>query len=137
MVCLFSRRKQPLSSGIDILLFHPSFVHIPPPADDPLKLSKTKASSPRKSRGRSANIRLSADAKTKQNELLSKSVIEPLTKQGLLAGTLSSSPQKWQGFVRVPMNGNGEYQTDEYERLTGIRDRAGDFARLDISCASS
>jgi len=127
------RRKQPFTSGIDIVLFHPSFIHIPPPADDPLKISRLKESSPRKSRGRSANNRLSADAKTKQNGLMSKSVVEPLTKQGLLAGTLLSSPQRWQGFVRIPMDVNGEYQANEYERLTGIRDKVGDFARLDIS----
>lgn len=35
------------------------------------------------------------------------------------------------------MGVNGEYEADEYERLTGIRDKAGNFAHLDISCALS
>nr|GAT49328.1 DNA polymerase IV [Mycena chlorophos] len=105
------RRGYPDSSDIDLVVLHPTHVHVPFP-----------------DRRRGAPKR---DAKT----VLQSNMLPALTERGILAATLSSGNLKWQGIVRIPemvptgMDWAGERQ----RRITAIEALDGEFRRMDIN----
>lgn len=111
----FSRRGSTTSSDIDIMLLHPSHVHIPTP--------NIKQPPPPKSSG-ATNDKLAAP--------LVSEVLEPLKRIGIIADTLSMGPKKWQGVVRVPeRDSEGVWETQN-ARLEGIESMTSSFRRADL-----
>jgi DNA polymerase beta len=100
-------------SDIDVLLFNEAYLEPPPFPIAQIFKSKTK---------KILDCPVS----------LERSVIKPLTEQGIIARTLSSGPTKWQGVVRIPL-------ADESisTRLDGVERFKGRFKRLDIKSGSS
>lgn len=108
-------------------------MHVPRPPNN----SKTDTERKQSSRTRHGTNRQRAqdrqrDAKDKQDALLSAYVVDPLTKQGLLSGTLTSCPQKWRGYVRIPQDAEGRQEDNVFDRLDALRERRGIFIRMDI-----
>lgn len=112
-----SRRGTRTSSDIDIMLLHPSHVHIPTPE---LKRSSRNGTPGLKKRSavRDSPLRIE--------------VLQRLVRTGIIAETLSEGPQKWQGVARIPERdgqGNWEAQSD---RVVAIASLTGEFRRADL-----
>lgn len=124
-----SRRGAQSSGDIDVLLLHPSYVNVPIPT---ITLSKSVSAN----RGRPLRFAIAKAGKNanplfRETPLLSDAVW-PLQDRGLIAGTLSSGPYKWQGIVRIPRKGgNGKWEA-KAERIEEIGQRKGEYRRLDL-----
>ena len=105
-----SRRGSPTSSDIDIILLHPSHVHIPVPDQ---KRPQGKAE--------------------KDSSMLQQDVLEPLRRSGIIADTLTSGPLKWQGMVRIPQRDDeGEWEPVQ-TRVNAVAALNGAFRRADFT----
>jgi DNA polymerase beta len=87
-------------SDIDILLFHEAYQE----SEHAVKLRK-----------KSLPISLETE------------IILPLTQKGVIACSLSSGPEKWQGIARIPSS-----DESDGERLSEVENLEGRFKRLDI-----
>lgn len=100
--CLLSRRGLATSGDIDLIVFHPSYSYVPQPseklhsASSPLSLSSSSSRARRRT-GKEA-ITSSQNA---QSTTLRREILAPLERAGLISETLSESPNRWQGIVRV------------------------------------
>ncbi|KAJ3556503.1 hypothetical protein NM688_g1994 [Phlebia brevispora] len=104
------RRGAAESSDIDLILLHPSHVHIPVPTMSTSKSKKEKAPSK-----------------------LTKEVVEPLRRAGIIADSLSSGPLKWQGIVRIPgRNESGQWESIT-TRVEAVQSLTGPFRRADFN----
>lgn len=118
-----SRRGSETCSDIDIILFHPSYVHVPVPGEKPVKLSSNSRDAESPTRQKTIN-------------LLKESVINPLKEQGIIAATLTGASQKWQGIVRIPNvreRGDTTRIESPRDRFIAVREQRGSFRRMDIS----
>ncbi|KII90625.1 hypothetical protein PLICRDRAFT_157876 [Plicaturopsis crispa FD-325 SS-3] len=125
------RRGAPTSEDIDIVLFHPSHVHVPTPS------ASSKIATTNRGRQtiafRTAYTRL---AQRSESPLLQE-VVEPLRERGLMADTLSCGVRKWQGVVMLPEQSadpNNKWG-ERGARLKRIRDGKGVYRRMDLSIA--
>jgi DNA polymerase beta len=119
-----------VSGDIDVILFHPTHVHVPTPRIQPSSaLSKGKIT------GKSPLTSKSAPKPTKaerESSLLIKDIVNPLTQRGLIAATLSTGVRKWQGVVRLPERSeHGEWE-DRSKRVELVKDNNGLFRRMDL-----
>ena len=101
------------------MLLHPSYVHISTPdakqTTVPFKKSKSRIT-----------------AEEKALSPLQADVLEPLQRQGILADTLTTGPQKWQGIVRIPQrNAEGKWETQQ-QRVEAVKSMEGSFKRADL-----
>ncbi|KAL0960788.1 hypothetical protein HGRIS_005809 [Hohenbuehelia grisea] len=135
------RRGAKTSSDIDIILLHPSHVHVPTPSIPPSAIQTTIASTsdaethsfaPKKKARGKASSKLAAS----KSPLL-PDVVEPLYSRGLLAATISAGPHKWQGITLVPDSADDSNDTGEVdnrqERLRRIANREGVYRRIDLN----
>ena len=123
---LISRRGAVTSSDIDIVLFHPSHVHVPTPASLNPKAVHGRYGTPFRATYPSASARASSP--------LLQDVVRPLEDRGLLAATLSSGPRKWQGVARLPERVGGRLWEERSLRLLQIQRTEGVYRRIDIKC---
>jgi DNA polymerase beta len=134
----FSRRGANTSSDMDVVLFHPSYVHIPTPsttlltnarqsrkrADRSSDTNRNKTSTSSNGNGNSASTQLLAD------------VVLSLEGSGLVAATFASGPRRWQGIVRVPQQLDGEWE-ERTHRLAQIKQTQGMYRRMDLKSVYS
>lgn len=118
------RRESPTSSDVDVLLFHPSYVHIPTPTQGPPSTYRGgRAPSPSHPKTKAAE---------RDTSLLHEEVVQPLVDRGLISGTLSSGTSKWRGVVLVPQRGKNGWET-RTKRLDAIAEKVGVFRRMDLN----
>ncbi|OCH92627.1 Nucleotidyltransferase [Obba rivulosa] len=118
------RRESPTSSDVDVLVFHPSYVHIPTPSHGPPSgYNNGRLPTPQRSRTKPAERNAS---------LLQQGVVQPLIDRGLIAGSLSVGPSKWRGLVLVPSRAGGQWG-DLSERIEAIAQKTGTFRRMDLN----
>ncbi|KAF9483507.1 Nucleotidyltransferase [Pholiota conissans] len=118
------RRGLESFTDMEIMVSHPSFVHVPLPADLPLGFRKSKkekvpVSKPRKRR------KIDEDIPT---NTLHSELIPFLQKKGIVCIALSSNLLTWKGIVRLPGT-NNQWGTSS-ERVASIRRVDGQFRRL-------
>jgi len=125
-----SRRGAPVSGDMDVILFHPTHVHVPTP-----NISHSSAFSNRNITGRTPLSSKSGSRMTKAEQETSpliKGVVEPLTQEGLIAATLSTGARKWQGVVRLPeKDKDGQWELMG-ERVKSVKADKGFFRRMDL-----
>lgn len=124
-----SRRGAPSFPDIDVVLFHPAYVHVPTPSIPP-------STSPKSQRGR-INIAFRSaytPAHARAASPLVRDIVRPLEERGLIAASLSLGERKWQGIVRVPEKTKEGHWEDRGERLLHIRNDAGAYCRVDLRC---
>ncbi|EMD39782.1 DNA polymerase IV [Gelatoporia subvermispora B] len=118
------RRESPTSSDVDVLIFHPSYVHIPTPAQGPPSgYVGGRPPSPHRSKTKTAK---------RDTTLLQQEVVQPLIDRGLIAGTLSSGTSKWRGVVLVPSRVDDRWE-DLSQRVEAIAEKTGTFRRMDLN----
>lgn len=119
-----------MSGDMDMILFHPTHVHVPTP-----NISHSSAFSTRNITGTSPLSSKSGSRMTKAEREASpliKDVVQPLTQGGLIAATLSTGARKWQGVVRLPeKDKDGQWELMS-ERLKLVKADKGFFRRMDL-----
>jgi len=119
-----------VSGDMDIILFHPTHVHVPTPHIPP-----SAALSKRNNTGTSTLSSKPGSKITKaerESSPLIQDVVQPLTKRGLIAATLSTGARKWQGVVRLPeRDEDGEWESRS-ERVKSVKADQGLFRRVDL-----
>lgn len=118
-----SRRGAPTSGDMDVILFHPSHVHIPIPQEPPPG-SKTTVSGKANTTKMTKAERLSS--------MLLNDVVKPLETTGLIAATLSSGVKKWQGVVRIPERDEYGKWGNRSKRVKQVEGNKGVFRRMDL-----
>ncbi|OAX40426.1 Nucleotidyltransferase [Rhizopogon vinicolor AM-OR11-026] len=120
------RRGAPSFSGVDILLTHPSHVHVPtppPPSSLVTQIGRTP-------------FRVSyTKLREAQDSLLLRDVVVPLESRGLIVETLSTGSRKWQGVIRLPERTADGAWEERSHRIERIRDQQGLYIRLDLNLA--
>ncbi|KAF9492013.1 Nucleotidyltransferase [Pleurotus eryngii] len=119
------RRGAPTSSSIDIMILHPSHVHIPTPAP-------FTPASKKQHRSQFVFHTTPPTKSSRANSPLLTHVVPSLQDRGLVAVALSSGPQTWQGIALVPDGENGGRE-DRQKRLQMIGKKEGIYRRLNIS----
>ncbi|KAG2102255.1 uncharacterized protein F5147DRAFT_707844 [Suillus discolor] len=113
--------------GVDIMLTHPSHVHVPTPP--------SKNGSVAQGINRTPFHTSSRKLREVQDSLLLRDVVFPLEGRGLIAETLSPGSKKWQGVIRLPertVDGTWEERSQRIER---IHEQQGLYIRLDLNLA--
>ncbi|KAG2051587.1 Nucleotidyltransferase [Suillus hirtellus] len=113
--------------SVDIMLTHPSHVHVPTPP--------SKNGSVAQGISRTPFHTSSRKLREVQDSLLLRDVVFPLESRGLIAETLSPGSKKWQGVIRLPertVDGTWEERSQRIER---IREQQGLYIRLDLNLA--
>ncbi|KAG1906751.1 uncharacterized protein F5891DRAFT_1003591 [Suillus fuscotomentosus] len=113
--------------GVDIMLTHPSHVHVPTPP--------SKNGSVAQGISRTRFHTSSRKLREVQDSLLLRDVVFPLESRGLVVETLSPGSKKWQGVIRLPertVDGTWEERSQRIER---IREQQGLYIRLDLNLA--
>ena len=118
-----SRRGAPTSGDMDVILFHPSHVHVPIPQEPP---PSSKTTVPRKV---ATNKPTNAE---RASSMLLNDVVKPLEKTGLIAATLSSGVKKWQGVVRIPERDEHGGWGNRSKRVKQVEGNEGLFRRMDL-----
>ncbi|KAI0312060.1 hypothetical protein OF83DRAFT_692087 [Amylostereum chailletii] len=126
------RRGASSMSDIDVLLTHPSVVHVPTPSRLP--------SHPRPNGRRlipfNENVTESERMANPSSHVFPLDVIRPLEDAGLLAATFSFSAKQWQGVVLLPPRLPKSTGWDSVgERISAIRTCKGTFRRLELTLA--
>jgi DNA polymerase beta len=124
-----SRRGSTSLSDVDVALLHPNHVYIPTPSP-PSPVSKPNSKRVTTARLKSAFQSKYTSVAERDQSILLKDVVQPLESRGLIAATISSGTQKWQGIVRVPQK-NGDWEPD-WQRKDGIAQHLGKFRRMDL-----
>ncbi|KAJ8691221.1 hypothetical protein PTI98_010817 [Pleurotus ostreatus] len=119
------RRGASASSSIDIMLLHPSHVHIPTPAP-------FTSASKKPSRSQSVFHTAPPTKSSRANSPLLTHVLPSLQDRGLVAAALSFGLQTWQGIALVP-DGESGGREDRQKRLQMIGKKEGNYRRLNIS----
>lgn len=118
-----------MSGDMDVILFHPTHVHVPTP-----NISHSNAAS-NNIKGTSPLSSKSGSRMTKAERELSpliKDVVQPLTQGGLIAATLSTGARKWQGVVRLPEKDKDGQWESMSERMKLVKADKGFFRRMDL-----
>lgn len=113
--------------GVNIMLTHPSHVHVPTPPSKNGSVTQGINSVPFRT--------LSRKLREAQDSLLFRDVVSPLESRGLVAETLFLGSKKWQGVIRLPertVDGTWEERSQRIER---IREQQGLYIRLDLNLA--
>ncbi|KAG1822714.1 uncharacterized protein BJ212DRAFT_1477129 [Suillus subaureus] len=121
------RRGAQSFPGVDIMLTHPSHVHVPTPPSKNGSVTQGINSAPFRTPSRKL--------REAQNSLLFRDVVFPLESRGLVAETLLLGSKKWQGVIRLPertVDGTWEERSQRIER---IREQQGLYIRLDLNLA--
>ena len=108
---------------MDVILFHPSHVHVPIPQEPPPN-SKTTVS-------RKVTTKQPTKAERGASILLND-IVKPLEKMGLMAATFSSGVKKWQGVVRIPKRDEHGDWENRSKRVQQVEGNEGDFRRMDL-----
>ncbi|KAF4581424.1 hypothetical protein EYR38_002750 [Pleurotus pulmonarius] len=117
------RRGCSTSPSIDIMLLHPSHVHVPTPSSTPSTTTSKKQPRPQ------AAFHTPPPTKSSRaTSPLLTHVLPSLQDRGLIAVALSSGLQTWQGITLVP-----DGSEDRQERLQKIGRKEGIYRRLNIS----
>jgi hypothetical protein len=119
---LNSRRGAQSFLGVDIMLTHPSYVHVPTPPSKNGSATHGINKTPFRTR----------KLREVQDSPLSSDVVFPLESRGLIAETLSAGPNKWQGIIQLlgrTVDGTWE---DRSQRIERIREQRGLYTRLDL-----
>lgn len=111
---------------MDIILFHPSHVHVPTPHIPP-----SGALSKRSINGTSLAPKAATKAE-RESSPLTQEVVIPLQRRGLIAATLSAGVMKWQGVVRLPERDEDGGWGERSERVKLVEADKGLFRRLDL-----
>ncbi|KAG1751118.1 hypothetical protein EDB19DRAFT_1675431 [Suillus lakei] len=113
--------------GVDIMLTHPSHVHVPTPP--PKNGSVTRGIN-------RAPFRMPYTKQREvQDSLLLRDVAFPLESRGLIAETLSPGSRKWQGVIRLPETTADGTWEERSQRIERIREQQGLYIRLDLNLA--
>ncbi|KAG2338457.1 Nucleotidyltransferase [Suillus weaverae] len=113
--------------GVDIMLTHPSHVHVPTPP--------SKNGSVTQGINRAPFRTSSRKLREAQDSLLLRDVAFPLESRGLIAETLSQGSNKWQGVIRLPERTVDGTWEERYQRIERIREQQGLYIRLDLNLA--
>lgn len=113
--------------GVDVMLTHPSHVHVPTPPSKNGSVTQGINKAP---------FRMSySKIRETQDSPLLHDVVFPLESRGLIAETLSSGSKKWQGIIRLPgRTADGTWE-DRSQRIERIREQQGLYTRLDLNLA--
>ncbi|THH03917.1 hypothetical protein EW146_g10317 [Bondarzewia mesenterica] len=124
------RRDSSTLSDIDVLLFHPSYIHIPTPRPSALDFTRSR------SRGKQPHPFNTGrpTVAQRQNSPLIQDVVHPLEAAGLLATPLMAGPRKWQGVALLPKKVDGAWE-EVGVRLRDLRAKRGVYRRLDLNLA--
>ncbi|KAH9947637.1 hypothetical protein B0H21DRAFT_326142 [Amylocystis lapponica] len=124
------RRQASECSDVEILLFHPSHVHVPTPSQPTPSLSKCRV-------GRMPVPFFTRYTKVavREHSLFLVDVVQPLIARGLIAGSMTSGAQKWQGIVRMPETDPLTQWGDRADRIRRIKNKEGVFLRVDLNFA--
>jgi DNA polymerase beta len=113
--------------GVDIMLTHPSHVHVPTPSSKNGSITQGI---------NSASLRTaSRKLREAQDSLLLRDIIFPLESRGLVAETLSAGSKKWQGIIRLPERTTDGTWEERSQRIERIREQQGLYIRLDLNLA--
>ncbi|KAF8195601.1 hypothetical protein BJ912DRAFT_957541 [Pholiota molesta] len=118
------RRGLESFTDIEIMVSHPSFVHVPLPADPPpgmAKPAKVKDATPKPRKRRKV------DQDTPSN-ILHSELVPFLERTGTVCTALSSKFESWKGIVRLP--GPDTQWGTPSERISAIKRVEGQFRRL-------
>jgi DNA polymerase beta len=118
---------------MDVVLFHPSYVHIPTPSTTPLtnaRPSRKRADRSGDTNRNKTNTSSNGNGNSASKQLL-EDVVLSLEGSGLVAATFTSGPRRWQGIVRVPQQLDGEWE-ERTHRLAQIKQTEGLYRRMDI-----
>lgn len=114
-------------TDIQIMVSHPSFVHIPLPPDPSVGISNKKEIKPKAKTKRKKRD----DEGTPTNVLYSE-VIPRLQQTGFISDTLNFDDTSWSGFARLP--GRDDQWGTVVERLNAIKSTRGQFRRVSLKC---
>ncbi|KAG2066693.1 Nucleotidyltransferase [Suillus decipiens] len=113
--------------GVDIMLTHPSHVHVPTPPSKNGSISQGMNSVP----FRTSSKKL----REAQDSLLMRDVVCPLESRGLIVEALSQGSRRWQGVIRLPeRTADGAFE-ERSQRIERIREKQGLYIRLDLNLA--
>ncbi|KAH7909820.1 hypothetical protein BJ138DRAFT_1154374 [Hygrophoropsis aurantiaca] len=118
------RRGASSSPDIEMLIFHPSHVHVPTPPPPAGESPKRRATTVFRNSY--------TPVREAQNSLLLRDVIAPLENKGLIAATSISGSKKWQGIVRIPEMVDGGWE-ERGSRLQQLRCDKGVYMRMDLT----
>ncbi|KAH7927820.1 Nucleotidyltransferase [Leucogyrophana mollusca] len=121
------RRGAESFSDIDMLLFHPSHVHVPTPPPP-----EGESVAPPRRQVMAAFRNGYTPVREAQDSMLLRDVIEPLGNKGLIAAALTSGRRKWQGVVRIPEIVDGVWE-DRGTRLQQLRSDLGTYKRMELN----
>ncbi|KAG5634288.1 hypothetical protein H0H81_002526 [Sphagnurus paluster] len=115
-----SRRHALTSDTIELVLFHPDYVHVPvPPVPFRGKhIPTTKPYIP---------------TKQVKGSPLHKTIIPTLQERGLVASTIRTGPRSWQGIAYIPKKDPFGRWCPRHERLSDIGLQDGEYRRLNLS----
>lgn len=111
--------------GVDIMLTHPSYVHVPTPPSKNGSATHGINKTPFRAR----------KLREVQDSPLSSDVVFPLESRGFIAETLSAGPNKWQGIIQLPGRTIDGTWEDRSQRIERIREQRGLYTRLDLNLA--
>lgn len=111
--------------GVDIMLTHPSYVHVPTPPSKNGSVTHGINKTPFRTR----------KLREVQDSPFSSGVVLPLESRGLIAETLSPGPNKWQGIIRLPGRTVDGTWEDRSQRIERIHEQRGLYTRLDLNLA--
>lgn len=125
-----SRRGADLSGDMDIILFHPTHVHVPIPQVSPSGvLSKHNIKGSNKLTSKPGSRITKAE---RESSPLIQDVVQPLTQRGLIAATMSTGLMKWQGVVRLPARDKNGRWEERGQRVEFMEADKGLFRRMDL-----
>ncbi|KJA21213.1 hypothetical protein HYPSUDRAFT_140979 [Hypholoma sublateritium FD-334 SS-4] len=115
-------------TDIQIMVSHPSFVHIPLPPDPSMAISSKKETKPK-----AKTKRKKRDDEGPPTNVLYSEIIPMLHQTGFISDTLTFDATSWTGFARLP--GRDDQWGTVFERLNAIKNTGGDFRRVSLNIA--
>lgn len=112
---------------MDIIIFNPTYVHVPVPQIPP-----PNAISKRNVTGKSLASTSKLTKTERATSVLYNSVVHPLEQRGLIAATLGVGARRWQGVVRLPERDEYGEWGDRSKRVKLVEQSKGIFRRMDL-----
>lgn len=129
LIILSSRRGRHTSGDIDVIIFHPSHVHVPTPNIPPPSINALRKISGLSTVASKVSKPTKAE---RESSPLSQGIVQPLEQRGLIAATLSTGVRRWQGVIRVPEKSEDGSWGKRIDRIKKVESEQGVFRRMDL-----
>ncbi len=121
----YSRRGLMSLTNIQIMVSHPSFVHIPLPPDQSVGISSEKETKPKVKTRRKRR-----DDDGPPANVLHSEIVPMLRQTGFISETLSSDATSWSGIARLP--GRDDQWGTVFERSSAVKNTTGHFRTVSL-----